>query len=126
MFNGADNTQQFELIHAISVLHIIQKMRCECHSMPTIWVRCSNAHPKPLREASHFIRVSKSGLKCLFWVVSAIFSLINAHLLAGIIEFKFLPIFTQGLHFAVFVIMSLCMYGHHVWVAISVIPHVPG
>ena len=40
-------------------------------------VCCSNAHPKPLREASHFIRVSNSGLKCLFSVFSAICSLIN-------------------------------------------------
>ena len=39
--------------------------------------RCSNAQPKPFREASHFIRVSKSGLKCLLSVVSAIFSFIN-------------------------------------------------
>ena len=45
----------------------------------------------------------------------------GTHLLAGIIDFKFLPIFTQGLHFAVFVTLSLCMYGHHAWVAISVI-----
>ena len=42
-------------------------------------VRCSNAHPKPLREASYFIRVSKSGLKNLFSVVSAIVSLINVN-----------------------------------------------
>ena len=40
-------------------------------------VRCSNAQPKPLREASHFIRVSKSGLKCLISVVSAVSSFIN-------------------------------------------------
>ena len=46
-------------------------------------VRCSNAHPKPLREASHFIRVSKSGLKSLFSIVSAIFAFINLIVLCG-------------------------------------------
>ena len=29
-------------------------------------VRCSKAQPKPLREASHFIRVSRSGLNAYF------------------------------------------------------------
>ena len=43
----------------------------------TFGVRCSIAQPKPFREASHFILVSKSGIKCLFSVVSAIFSFIN-------------------------------------------------
>ena len=40
-------------------------------------VLCSNAQPKPLQEASHFIIVSKSRLKCLFSVVSAIFFFIS-------------------------------------------------
>ena len=63
------------------------------------------------------------------WIRHSQFELHNysgAHLLAGIIVFKLLPILTQGLHFAVFDILSRCIYGHHACVAISVIPQLPG
>ena len=50
-----------------------------CHPLG---VRCSNAHPNPLREASHLIRVSNSGLKCLFSVVSVIWSFIKQNCLS--------------------------------------------
>ena len=42
-------------------------------------VFCSKAQPEPLREASHFILVSRSGLKCFFSVVSAIFCFISSN-----------------------------------------------
>ena len=60
-------------------LSSIEFKNCDANSTvcQPFGVRCSNAHPKPLREASHFISVSKSGLKCLFSVVSVNFSLIN-------------------------------------------------
>ena len=97
MFNGPDNTQQFELINAISVLHRIQKLRCERQSMQSFGVRCSNGHPKPFREASHFICVSKSGLKCLFSVVSAIFSLINVNCFSrSSVQINFVVFLSRG------------------------------
>ena len=42
------------------------------------------------------------------------------------IEFKFLPILTQGLPYPVFERRSRCMNGHHACTALSVITQLPG
>ena len=59
---------------------------------------CSNSQPNPVREASHFIWVSRSGLTYLFSVVSAIFCFISSNCsLCSYVQINFVFILRSGL-----------------------------
>ena len=79
-----------------------------------------------LLDSFHYRLVHQNQFEFEFRHLVFLHNFNGAHLLAGTIAFKFLPILTQGLHFAVFVTMSRCMYGHNASVAMSVIPQLPG
>ena len=64
MFHGTDNTQSSSSFMLYLISTEFKNRGANATVCQPLGVRCSNAHPKPLRDASHFIRVSSSGLKC--------------------------------------------------------------
>ena len=76
LFYWPDYTQLFKFFNTIGIPDRIQETRGESHCTPAVRSSLLNEQPKPFWDASHFIPVSRSGLKCLFSAASVIFVLV--------------------------------------------------